>query len=92
MAGSVSLVFSLLSVFIYIFFWELSRAGNVLKVFLNYMVYTTCISVNKCGREQKTCQSALSVEIWYQELLNMTNRDVCHRCYCYTKHALKYFG
>ena len=65
------------------------EAENVLKMFLNYMVYTTCISVNQCGREQKTYQSALPAEIWYQELLIMTNRDVCHYC---TKHALKYGG
>ena len=39
-------------------------------MFLNYMGYTTCISVNQCGR----------AEIWYQELLIMTNRDVCHHC------------
>ena len=25
------------------------EAENVLKMFLNYMVYTTCISVNQCG-------------------------------------------
>ena len=35
------------------------EAENVLKMFLNYMVYTTCISVNQCGR----------AKIWYQELL-----------------------
>ena len=52
------------------------EAENVLKMFLNYMVYTTCISVNQCGRDQETYQSALSAEIWYQELLIMTNRDV----------------
>ena len=46
------------------------EAENVLKLFLNYMVYTTCISVNQCGR----------AEICYQELLIMTNRDVCHHC------------
>ena len=44
------------------------EAENVLKMFLNYMVYTTCISVNQ----------ALPAEIWYQELLIMTNRDMCH--------------
>ena len=44
------------------------EAENVLKMFLNYMVYITCISVNQ----------ALPAEIWYQELLIMTNRDVCH--------------
>ena len=27
------------------------EAENVLKMFLNYMVYTTCISVNQCGRD-----------------------------------------
>ena len=67
------------------------EAENVLKMFLNYMVYTTCISVNQCGRDQETYQSALPAEIWYQELLIMINRDVCHHCQCYTKHALKYF-
>ena len=45
-------------------------------MFLNYMVYTTCISVNQCGRDQKAYQSELPAEIWYQELLIMTNRDV----------------
>ena len=35
-----------------------------------------CISVNQCGRDQETYQSALPAEIWYQELLIMTNRDV----------------
>ena len=65
------------------------EAENVLKMFLNYMIYTTCIiSVNQCGRDQETYQSALPAEIWYQELLIMTNRDVCRHCYCYTKHAL----
>ena len=49
------------------------KAENVLK-----MVYTTCISVNQCGRDWETYQSALSAEIWYQELLIMKNRDVCH--------------
>ena len=44
------------------------------------MVYTTCILVNQCGRDQGTYQSALPAEIWYQELLIMTNRDVCHHC------------
>ena len=43
------------------------EAENVLKMFLNYMVYTTCISINQCGRDQETYQSALSAEIWYQE-------------------------
>ena len=43
------------------------------------MVYTTCISVNQCGRDQEAYQSALPAEIWYQELLIMTNRDVCHQ-------------
>ena len=56
------------------------EAENVLKMFLNYMVYTPCISVNQCGRDQETYQSALPAEIWYQELLIMTNRDVCHHC------------
>ena len=46
------------------------EAESVLKMFLNYMVYTTCISVNQCGR----------AEIWYQELLIMTNRDMCLHC------------
>ena len=46
------------------------EAESVLKMFLNYMVYTTCISVNQCRR----------AEIWYRELLIMTNRDVCHHC------------
>ena len=32
------------------------------------MVYTTCISVNQ----------ALPAQVWYQEMLIMTNRDVCH--------------
>ena len=49
------------------------EAENVLKMFLNYMVYTTYISVNECGR----------AEIWYQELLIVTNRDVCHHYICY---------
>ena len=56
------------------------------------VLYTTFISVNQCRRDQETYQSGLPAEIWYQELLIMTNRDVCHHCYCYTKHALKYFG
>ena len=64
------------------------EAENIFKMFLNYMVYTTCISINQCGRDQETYQSALPAEIWYQELLIMTNRDVCH----HTKHALKYFS
>ena len=42
------------------------QAENVLKMFLNYMVDTTCISVNQCGRDQETYQSALPAEIWYQ--------------------------
>ena len=46
---------------------------NVLKMFLNYMLYTTCISVNQCRRDQETHQRALPAEIWYQELLIMTN-------------------
>ena len=54
------------------------EAENVLKMFLNYMVYTTCISVNQCRRDQETYQSALPAEIWYLGLLIMTNRDVCH--------------
>ena len=29
-------------------------------------------------QDQETYQSALPAEIWYQELLIMTNRDVCH--------------
>ena len=33
------------------------EAENVLKMFLNYMVYSTCISVNQCGRDQETYQS-----------------------------------
>ena len=37
-------------------FWRF-EAENVLKIFLNYMVYTTCISVNHCGRDQETDQS-----------------------------------
>ena len=57
------------------------EAENVLKMFFkNYMVYTTCISVTQCGRDQETCQSALPAEIRYQELLIMTNQDVCHHC------------
>ena len=59
------------------------EAENVLKMFLNYMVdmvYTTCISVNQCGHDQETYQSTLPAEIWYQELLIMTNRDVCPHC------------
>ena len=56
-------------------------AENVLKMFLNYMVYTTCISVNSQWRpDEEICQSTLPAEIWYQELLIMTNRDVCHHC------------
>ena len=35
---------------------------------------------DQCGRDQETHQSALPAEIWYQELLIMTNRDVCHHC------------
>ena len=46
---------------------------NVLKLFLNYMVYTTCISVDQCGRDQETSQSTLPADIWYKELLIMTN-------------------
>ena len=53
------------------------EAENVVKMFLNYMGYTTCISVNQCGRDQETYQSALPAEIRYQELLIMTNRGVC---------------
>ena len=53
---------------------------NVLKMFLNYMSYITCISVNQRRRDQETYQSTLLAEIWYQELLIMTNRDVCHHC------------
>ena len=34
-------------------------AKNILKLFLNYMVYATCISVNQCGSDQETYQSAL---------------------------------
>ena len=65
------------------------KAENVLKMFLNCIVYTTCISVNQCGSDQETYRSALPAEIWYQELLIMTNRDVrLHDCQCYTKHAL----
>ena len=56
------------------------EAENVLKMFLNYMVCTTCISVNQCGRDQETYQSALPAAIWYQELLILTNRDVYHHC------------
>ena len=33
------------------------EAENVLKMFLNYMVYTKCISVNQCRRDQETYQS-----------------------------------
>ena len=69
------------------------KAENVLKMFLNCVVYTTCISVNQCGSDQETYQSALPAEIRCQELLIMTNRDVClHDCQCYTKHTLKYLG
>ena len=32
------------------------EAEDVLKMFLNYMVYTTCISVNQCGRNLETYQ------------------------------------
>ena len=46
------------------------EAENVLKMFLNYIVYT----------DQETYQSVLPVEIWLQELLIMRNRDVCHHC------------
>ena len=53
-----------------------AEAENVLKMFLNYMAYTKCISVNQCRRDQKAYQSALPAEIWYQELLIMTKRDV----------------
>ena len=49
------------------------EAENVLQMFLNYMVYTTCILVNQCRRDQKTYQSALPAELWYQEPLIMTN-------------------
>ena len=33
------------------------EAENVLKMFLNYMAYATCISVNQTGRDQETYQS-----------------------------------
>lgn len=33
----------------HVFLWF--EAENVLKMFLNYMVYITCISVNQCGRD-----------------------------------------
>ena len=56
------------------------EAENVLKMFFNYMVCTTCISVNQCGHDKGTYQSALPAEIWYLERLIMTNRDVCHHC------------
>ena len=56
------------------------EADNVLKMFLNYMVYTICISVNQCERDEETYQSVLPAEICYQELLIMTNRDVCQHC------------
>ena len=36
------------------------EAENVLKMFLNYMVYTT---VNQCGHDRETYQSALPAEI-----------------------------
>ena len=62
------------------FFFLRFEADNVLKMFLNYMVSTTCISVNQSERDEETYQSVLSVDICYQELLIMTNRDVCHRC------------
>ena len=39
------------------------EAENVLKMFLNHMVYTTCISVNQCGRNQETYQSALPADM-----------------------------
>ena len=42
------------------------RLKTFLKMFLNYMVYTIFISVNQCGRDQETYQSALPAEIWYQ--------------------------
>ena len=55
------------------------EAENVLKMFLNYMVYTTtCISVNQCGRDQETYQSD-----------NDKPRCVSP---LYTKHAVNYFG
>ena len=41
-----------------------SEAEDILKMFLNYMVYT--ISVNQCGCDQEIYQSALPAEIWYQ--------------------------
>ena len=60
-------------------FWRFV-AENVLKMFLNYIGYTTCISVNRWGRDEETYQSASPAEIWYQKLLIMTKRDVCHHC------------
>ena len=41
------------------------EAENVLEMFLNYMVYTTCISVNQGGRNQETYQSALNCLLRY---------------------------
>ena len=62
---------------------------NVLILFYNVRLKT---SVNQCGRDQETYQSALPAEIWYQELLIMTNREVCVTIINVTpKHALKYF-
>ena len=46
-------------------------------MFLNYMVYTTCISVNQFGRDQETYQSALPADIWYQEMLIITLTKMC---------------
>ena len=40
------------------------------------MVYTTCISVNQCGHDQETYQSALPSEIWHEKLLIMTT-EMC---------------
>ena len=61
-------------------FCDLRLQISLLKMLLNYMVYTSCISVNQCGHDQETYQSTLPAEIWYQELLIMTNRDVSHHC------------
>ena len=66
-----------------IFFLQF-EAENVLKMFLNYMVYTACISVNQCARDQETYQSALPAEIWYQVacpyLRDLLALMACARC------------
>ena len=57
------------------------EAENVLYMFLklhgiHYMYFSKSMRTF-----ERTYQSALPAEIWYQELLIMTNRDVCHHQY-----------